>query len=92
MNPVTIHEAKTHLSRFVDAALAGEDVVITRRRKPVVRLAVIRQPSSRTRRAGTLPGLIKQMDDTFNDEFAGFEPSLFPGHGKQGSRKRRKAG
>jgi prevent-host-death family protein len=79
MNTVTIHEAKTHLSRFVDAALAGEDIVITRRRKPVVRLAVVREPVAATkRRTGALPGLVKSMDDDFNAEFGGFDLSLTP--------------
>ncbi|MGH2844022.1 MAG: type II toxin-antitoxin system Phd/YefM family antitoxin [Solirubrobacteraceae bacterium] len=35
---VGVHEAKTHLSRLVDRALAGEDIVITRRGEEVVRL------------------------------------------------------
>lgn len=79
MNTVTIHEAKTHLSRFVDAALAGEDIVITRRRKPVVRLAVVREPSAGTKRkAGALPALVKRMDDDFNAEFGGYDLSLSP--------------
>ena len=38
---VTVHAAKTHLSRLIEAALAGEDVVIARGDKPVVRLVPI---------------------------------------------------
>ena len=38
MQRVTIHAAKTHLSRLIEAALAGEDVVIARGSTPVVRL------------------------------------------------------
>ncbi len=38
---VGMHEAKTTLSRLVDAAQAGEEVVITRSGKPVVRLEPI---------------------------------------------------
>jgi len=34
----SIHAAKTHLSRLVERAEAGEDVVIARGKKPVVRL------------------------------------------------------
>jgi prevent-host-death family protein len=40
---VTVHAAKTHLSKLIEAALAGEEVVIARRRKPVVRLVPIPQ-------------------------------------------------
>lgn len=35
---VTIHEAKTQLSRLIAAVEAGEEVIIARRDKPVVRL------------------------------------------------------
>ena len=41
MQRVTIHVAKTHLSRLIEAALAGEDVVIARGNTPVVRLVPI---------------------------------------------------
>ena len=41
MQRVTIHTAKTHLSRLIEAALAGEDVVISRGSTPVVRLVPI---------------------------------------------------
>jgi prevent-host-death family protein len=40
---VTVHAAKTHLSKLIEAALSGEEVVIARGRKPVVRLVPIRQ-------------------------------------------------
>lgn len=35
---VNLHDARTHLSRDVDQALAGEEVVIARSGKPLVRL------------------------------------------------------
>lgn len=38
MQTVNIHEAKTHLSRFVDQAAAGEEILIARAGKPVARL------------------------------------------------------
>jgi prevent-host-death family protein len=43
MAQVTVHAAKTHLSKLIEAALAGEDVVIARGDKPVVRLVPIPQ-------------------------------------------------
>jgi prevent-host-death family protein len=49
MKPVNIHAAKTHLSRLVDQAAAGADVVIAKAGKPMVRLVPI---ASRDRRAG----------------------------------------
>ena len=41
MQHVSVHEAKTHLSRLLRQAAAGEDVVITRSGRPVVRLVPV---------------------------------------------------
>jgi prevent-host-death family protein len=41
---VNIHEAKTHLSRLIERALAGEEVVIAKSGHPLVRLVRIERP------------------------------------------------
>jgi prevent-host-death family protein len=38
---VTIHAAKTNLSKLIEAALAGEEVVIAKGKNPVVKLVPI---------------------------------------------------
>ncbi len=38
MRQVNVHEAKTHLSRLIDAAAAGEEIIIARAGTPVARL------------------------------------------------------
>ena len=38
---ITIHAAKTHLSRLIARAEAGEEIIIARGRKPVVKLVAI---------------------------------------------------
>jgi prevent-host-death family protein len=43
MRQVTIHAAKTQLSRLIEAAMSGEDVVIAKGNKPIVRLVPIPQ-------------------------------------------------
>lgn len=48
MQAVTVHAAKTHLSRLIEAALAGEEVVISRGKRPVARLVAIPQGSFKT--------------------------------------------
>ena len=53
---VNIHEAKTHLSRLIEKALTGEDIVIAKSGRPLVRLTVIRPKP--TRELGTAAGLI----------------------------------
>ena len=42
---VTIHDAKTQLSRLIAAAERGEEVIIARRDKPVVRLSMVEEYS-----------------------------------------------
>ena len=44
MHQVSVHEAKTHLSRLLRRATAGEEIVITRSGRPVARLVPI-EPS-----------------------------------------------
>jgi len=39
--PISIHAAKTHLSRLIARAEAGEEIVIARGNKPVVKLVSI---------------------------------------------------
>lgn len=40
---VTVHAAKTQLSKLIEAAVAGEDVVIAKGQHPVVRLVPVRK-------------------------------------------------
>jgi prevent-host-death family protein len=39
MRTINIHAAKTHLSRLVEQAAAGEEIVIAKAGKPMARLA-----------------------------------------------------
>lgn len=52
MQTVNIHEAKTHFSRFVDQAEAGEEIVIARAGKPVARLVALASADSKPRKLG----------------------------------------
>jgi prevent-host-death family protein len=90
MSPVTIHEAKTHLSRLVDAALAGEEVIIARRNKPLVQLTAIRPEKLSRRRIGMLPNLIKRMNDAFDDECSDWETGVIPPPNRPNRRARKK--
>lgn len=62
MTTVNIYEAKTHLSRLVDQAAAGEDVIIARGGKPIARLTRL-GPPKRSVRFGVLKGKVKVADD-----------------------------
>jgi len=68
---VNIHEAKTQLSKLIQAALDGKQVVIARGNKPVVRLEVL--PEARTgRRIGHAKGLVLCMADDFEEPLDDF--------------------
>ena len=44
MSTISLAEAKTHLSQLLDQVEAGEEVVITRRGRPVARICPVGQP------------------------------------------------
>lgn len=64
MKTVNIHEAKTHLSKLVDAAAKGEPFVIAKAGKPLVKVEALElaQPKP-IRRTGFLAGQISVPDD-----------------------------
>jgi prevent-host-death family protein len=59
---VNLHAAKTHLSRLVDEAAAGEEIVIARAGRPVARLAPLRAAGPR-RRPGLMRGRLRIARD-----------------------------
>jgi prevent-host-death family protein len=65
MSIATIHEAKTNLSRLIEQAERGEDVVIARGKDPVVRLVPIVKTSGK-RPLGLFKGKYDLPDDFFD--------------------------
>ncbi len=64
MQTVNIHAAKTQLSRLVDQAAAGEEIVIARAGRPVARLVSLMADTGKGRRQlGSLAGSIHVPDD-----------------------------
>ncbi len=62
---VNMHQAKTHLSRLVEQAAAGEEVIIGKAGRPVARLVAYK--AVRTPRVpGSMKGRIRMADD-FDD-------------------------
>ena len=57
-----IQEAKTHLSRLVEQAAAGEEIIIAKAGKPMAKL-VPYIPSQPVRKGGFLAGKIWESDD-----------------------------
>ena len=62
METVNIHEAKTHLSRLVERAEHGEEIIIARSGRPVARLVPLEGPV-RPRVCGRMRGKIRLADD-----------------------------
>lgn len=62
MTTVSVHEAKTHLSRLIEQVLAGEEVVISRNKQPVVRL-VREQPVQKKPLLGALKGRLGDIGE-----------------------------
>jgi prevent-host-death family protein len=58
MKTITIHKAKTQLSKLIEEACRGEEIVIARGSEPVVRLVAIQSPKG-DRKPGALKGKIQ---------------------------------
>jgi prevent-host-death family protein len=63
MAEVGMHEAKTNLSKLVERVEGGEEVVITRRGEPAVRLVAERRGGGFASLAGTWRGRVKIAED-----------------------------
>jgi len=73
---INLYEAKTHLSRLVERAAAGEEIIIAKAGRPKARLVPI-QKTQRRRKPGLWKGRVRIADD-FDDPLpddilAGFE-------------------
>jgi len=66
MHQVTIHEAKTNLSKLINEALNGETVIIAKGKKPLIKLEVLAE-AKRSRRIGGATKLKMQMEENFSD-------------------------
>ena len=91
MKQVSLYEAKTQLSKLVDEAAAGEEIVITKNGKPKARLTPIAPAKLEPRKLGQWDEQNKHIDwDKWDRDFkaldkeieADFEASIakpFPG-------------
>lgn len=62
MATVNIHQAKTQLSRLIEQAVGGEEIVIAKAGRPVVRLVPVAEAMPRR------PGIAKgRLTDSFFD-------------------------
>ena len=73
---VTIHEAKTNLSKLIAAVEAGGELVISRGATPVVRIVPLSPPKKRI--FGAMKGRVS-LDDTFFEPLPEDELTLWEG-------------
>lgn len=66
MKVINVQEAKTHLSRLMEQVASGEDIVLGKHGKPMVRLSAY-TPGTEARKLGGLEGRIRIAPD-FDDE------------------------
>lgn len=64
---INIQNAKTHLSRLVEEAAGGEDIVIAKAGKPIVRLVPFKKQDG-PRKLGALAGQVKEADDCWDPD------------------------
>lgn len=72
----TVHAAKTNLSKLIDAALSGEEVVIAKGSRPVVKIVPIDQ---RAFKLGLLEGKVKGDGPDFFEAMPEDELALWEG-------------
>jgi prevent-host-death family protein len=63
MKPINIYEAKTRFSELVDTAISGDDVVVSRNGKPLVRITRLEDGQKHRIKFGVLKGKIKIAAD-----------------------------
>ena len=84
---VNVHAAKTHLSRLLDRAAGGEEIIIARAGRPVARLAPL-EMARRARRPGLMRGRITVTHD-FDAPLPKKLPAAFSGGALEPRRRRR---
>ena len=70
---INVHEAKTQLSRLLDKAHAGEEIVLSKAGKPYARLVPLEKPK---RKLGFVKG---HLDDKFFDPLPDSELDVWEG-------------
>jgi prevent-host-death family protein len=78
---VNIHEAKTHLSRYLAEVEKGETVLVCRRNEPIAEIRPVKQPRVERRPIGLAAGIFEVPESFFEplpedllDAFSGKGP------------------
>ena len=81
MIKVNIHQAKTHLSRYLARLKAGETLIICKRNTPIAEIRPLRAPSKKPRPLGLAKGKV-QIHPSFFDPLPDDIIAAFEGRGE----------
>ncbi len=81
---LNIHEAKTHLSRYLERVARGETIILCKRNVPIAEIRPLPQARRKPRPLGLAlqelgpfeipPGFFEPLPDSLLDEFEGNRP------------------
>jgi prevent-host-death family protein len=69
MTTVSVHEAKTHLSRLINRVLAGEEITVARGKEDVIKLVPAKPVEKKKRVGGWLAHTLPLGKDPLEDGF-----------------------
>ena len=72
MATITIHEAKTHFSSLVQRALAGEEIIVSKGKEPVVKIVPVPE-ALKERKPGGAKGIVTWISPDFDEPLEEFE-------------------
>lgn len=73
MATVHIHEAKTHFSKLIQRALAGEEIIVAKGNTPLVKLTPL--PDAATERTlGSQKNFVQSISPDFDEPLETFDP------------------
>jgi antitoxin (DNA-binding transcriptional repressor) of toxin-antitoxin stability system len=70
MYQIELNGAKPEITTLIEAAIRGEEVIITKDEQPIAKLVLVKTKKS-SRKAGSAKGMIKMSED-FNEPLADF--------------------
>jgi prevent-host-death family protein len=76
MYQINIHQAKTQLSKLVEEAAQGEEIIIAKAGKPIARLVPLEKTERKPRVPGGMKGQI-WMADNFDEPMSEEELALW---------------
>jgi antitoxin (DNA-binding transcriptional repressor) of toxin-antitoxin stability system len=79
MIKLNIHEAKTHLSRYLPALARGETILLCKRNHPIAEIRPIKQSSGKNRPIGLAKGRFT-VPETFFEPLPEQELDAFEGN------------